>query len=138
MSVSRIIYTAEILWKTNKGTGLREMNDSEKTIETAAESLMQDLGIWDTSIGYEYLKRAIVLTAQQPELLNSMKSIYNKIAEIYNVRSNCIERGIRYVIDITYERNPDALVNYFNYPMSKPGSSELISLAADDIRLLFL
>ncbi|MBQ8514935.1 MAG: hypothetical protein IJ496_06005 [Ruminococcus sp.] len=114
------------------------MNDSEEKIETAAVRLIESLGILNSPNGCEYLKAAIIYAAKQPELLDSMASIYKKVAEKYNVQISSVEKIIRYAIDLAYEKNPDPLVHYFNYPMGKPSSSELISLAADDIRIWIL
>ncbi|MBQ8515415.1 MAG: sporulation initiation factor Spo0A C-terminal domain-containing protein [Ruminococcus sp.] len=104
-------------------------------MEMTVTTLVRSIGIQANLKGYRYLRSAIVCAARQPELLDSITSIYKRVAEMYNTDSCNVERAIRYAVELAYFRNPDAINNFFNYPVGKPTNSEVIALASDNIRI---
>lgn len=101
--------------------------------EKIATRMILQMGIQANLKGYSYLRKAIALAAQNPEL--QCNQLYGIIAEIYGVKPKSVERAIRYAIDLAYDVNQRRLQNFFPYPVTKPGNWEVIALAADRVRV---
>lgn len=115
-------------------------NDPED-IELMVTDIIHQLGIPAHIKGYYYIRTGIVLSIENPELLESVtKLLYPTIAKEYNTTSSRVERAIRHAIEIAWERgNTDILNNFFGYTIDsfkgKPTNSEFLALITDRIRL---
>nr|WP_317283144.1 sporulation initiation factor Spo0A C-terminal domain-containing protein [uncultured Sellimonas sp.] len=93
--------------------------------------LIHCLGINATYRGYHYLHRAIFLALSDEDyLLSITKRMYIDIATFYHVPVNNIERNIRTVISVCWERgNKELLCEIAPYPlMFKPSAGEFIDI----------
>jgi len=74
-----------------------------ETIEI--ERLIRSLGIGATYRGYRYLSSGIALCLQDENyLLSVSKLLYPQIARMYHTTSSSVERDLRTVIKVCWER----------------------------------
>ena len=71
-----------------------ELNDE------SIKSLFLELRVNPFTKGGAYLKDAVNLAYEKPELLYNIKNIYDEIAPKYNLNSEQIQRSVRNSIDI--------------------------------------
>ena len=93
--------------------------------------LIRQLGINSTYRGYRYLYSAILLAMRDEEyLLSITKRMYLDIAHQYETTAGCVERSLRTVISVCWERgNRDFLREITPYPLqTKPTAGEFIDI----------
>ncbi len=123
---------------TNDSTSLRLSND----IESQVTKLIHKVGIPAHIKGYQYLRSAIMMTFENPGLINSVtKELYPTIAKEYATTSSRVERAIRHAIEVAWDRGDyDVLSDMFGYTVQKakgkPTNSEFIALISDNLRLI--
>lgn len=132
----------------NKRENPRKSSDEcEKVIEESVVNtenlmkeitdLLKDLGIPANIMGFEYLRRAILLKYLYPEkYLLLTKELYPEIAKFYSTTWVRVERACRHAIEVGYGRgNLERYDEIFGYTMNsnkgKPMCSEFISTLAD-------
>ena len=112
-------------------------------LERYITNIMLDIGVPAHLKGYHYLRKAIMLSIKEPEMLESItKLLYPTIAEAFNTSPSRVERAIRHAIETAWDRGDvDVLNNMFGYTISvgkgKPTNSEFIALVTDNLRLKF-
>lgn len=95
------------------------------------------IGIRCDLLGFTYLCCAAELVLQNPNVIHKLsKGLYSKIAEIYVSSENCVERGIRHVIEDTYVNKGFMELNrMYKIPLytihDKPTAGELIKLVSE-------
>ncbi len=116
---------------------------SKKTdIEGQITKLIHLVGIPAHIKGYQYLRSAIMMTYEKPELINSVtKELYPTIAKLYGTTSSRVERAIRHAIEVAWDRGDyEVLSEMFGYTVQrakgKPTNSEFIALISDNLRLM--
>jgi len=100
-----------------------------ETIEI--ERLIRSLGIGATYRGYRYLSSGIALCLQDENyLLSVSKLLYPQIARMYHTTSSSVERDLRTVIKVCWERgNKKYLEKLAMHPLdSRPTSGEFIDI----------
>ena len=108
----------------------------EKTIHT----LLEELGIEQTQVGYSCLFRAIYMTAENFELVGSVtKLLYTDLAKEYHSTPMHVERTIRYLVEKSWEQGDKATFEkLFGYNrttgQTRPNNSEYIAILADEAR----
>ena len=113
----------------------------ERNIEGDVTNIIHDVGVPAHIKGYQYLREAIIMSVNDPEMLNSItKILYPTIAKKFQTTSSRVERAIRHAIEVAWNRgrmdNIDELFGYtINAEKGKPTNSEFIALIADKIRL---
>lgn len=92
--------------------------------------LLHRLGITANHRGYFYAAYAVYLVEKQPErLLLVTKWLYPDVARKYGTTWQCVERNIRTVIALAWERKPEALGNLAGYPLErKPSASQFLGI----------
>ena len=114
---------------------------SDRSLEADITEIIHDIGIPAHIKGYQYLRDSIMLSVKDNDVINSItKILYPTIAKKYQTTSSRVERAIRHVIEVAWNRgNTDTLNGLFGYTISngkgKPTNSEFIALIADKIRL---
>lgn len=89
--------------------------------------------------GYRYLKEAIILAVENPNMIESMtKVLYPSVAEKFETTSSRVERAIRHAIEVAWDRcDTEVLEEYFANTISntkgKPTNSEFIAMFVDRI-----
>ena len=125
-------------WKDVGATVKREAPQDLNVIIT---EILHQIGVPAHIKGYRYVREAIKLTVENPEMLNSVtKILYPTVAKSFKSTSSRVERAIRHGIETAWDRGDvDVLNSYFGYTIQsqrgKPTNSEFIAMIADDIRL---
>ena len=129
------------LYKENvEITSLDEISDIYN-LEHMVTDIIIEIGVPAHVKGYCYLRTAIMLTAQRPDLIYAMtKELYPAVGDIYDTTSQRVERAIRHAIELAWDNGDmEILSNYFSYRIrkstDKPTNSEFIATISDKIRL---
>lgn len=129
--------------KRLEGSGGRQQENKDVRLEMVVTDIIHQIGIPAHIKGYHYLRKAIMLSIKEPEMLESItKLLYPTIAEAFNTSPSRVERAIRHAIETAWDRGDvDVLNNMFGYTISvgkgKPTNSEFIALVTDNLRLKF-
>ena len=105
--------------------------------------VMLELGMPAHLRGYHYLREAICLSMENMELVGSItKLLYPEIAKTYHTTNEKVERAIRSVIEIGWERgNEELFEEIFGYSRlqgkTRPTNSEFILGVADKVHWNF-
>ena len=112
-------------------------------LEKDVTDMIHEIGVPAHIKGYQYLREAIIMSVEDPEMLGSItKVLYPTIARKYQTTSSRVERAIRHAIEVAWNRGRmetlDAMFGYtINTGKGKPTNSEFIALIADKIRLQY-
>lgn len=110
-------------------------------LENDVTDMIHEVGVPAHIKGYQYLRDAIIMVIEEPEMLNSItKILYPTIAKRNQTTPSRVERAIRHAIEVAWSRGNMEIINsLFSYTVStgkgKPTNSEFIALIADKIRL---
>lgn len=110
----------------------------KKDIEITVTDIIHELGIPAHLMGYKYLRDAIIMVVNEPDLINHVtKKLYPAVAERHDTLSNRVDRSIRHAVDNSWNVEAlGALRRIFAYTnIEKPSNSELIAMVADKLRL---
>lgn len=105
--------------------------------------IMVELGMPAHLRGYHYLREAICLSVENMVLIGSVtKLLYPEIAKAYHTTNEKVERAIRSVIEVGWERgNEELFEEVFGYSRvhgkRRPTNSEFIAGIADKVRMDF-
>ncbi len=119
-------------------------NNSAKNgsdIEIVISDIMHQIGVPAHIKGYQYLRYAITLSVENPEMISSVtKVLYPTVAKHFSTTASRVERAIRHAIEVAWDRGDvDVLSSYFGYTIQssrgKPTNSEFIAMIADKLRL---
>lgn len=114
---------------------------SKHDLELMVTEIMHQIGVPAHIKGYHYLRKAIILSVRNTEVVNSVtKILYPTVAKMHNTTSSRVERAIRHAIEVAWDRGDiDVLNSYFGYTIQndrgKPTNSEFIAMIADKLRL---
>lgn len=110
-------------------------------LDTIISNILIKLGMPVSIKGYRYTREALKLVINDPEIMNAVtKSLYPKVAQIFDTTPSRVERAIRHAIEVAAERGDKKLLEkYFmyspEYSKKKPTNSEFLAGLADNIRL---
>ncbi len=114
-------------------------NDTD--LEIVVSDIMHELGVPAHIKGYQYIREAIILTVNSPDMMSSVtKVLYPTVAKTFSTTASRVERAIRHAIEVAWDRGDiDVLSSYFGYTIQnsrgKPTNSEFIAMIADKLRL---
>ncbi len=112
-----------------------------RTLDERIANLFISVGIPAHIKGYQFLREAIKMTIETPEIINSItKRLYPGIAERYQTSASKVERAIRHAIEVAWSRgkieNINSIFGIKVYsPNEKPTNGEFIALIADKLLL---
>jgi len=112
-----------------------------KLVEERISTIFITVGIPANIKGYQFLREAVKLTIERPEIINSItKQLYPSIAERFETSPSKVERAIRHAIEVAWNRgkieNINSLFGIKVYATNeKPTNSEFIALIADKMLL---
>lgn len=112
-----------------------------KSLDEKIANLFISVGIPAHIKGYQFLREAIKMTIETPEIINSItKKLYPGIAERYQTTASKVERAIRHAIEVAWNRGKiENINNIFGIkiyaPNEKPTNGEFIALVADKLLL---
>ncbi|MGN1315655.1 MAG: sporulation transcription factor Spo0A [Acutalibacteraceae bacterium] len=124
-----------------KDVGVTAHYEEPQDLTVTITEILHQIGVPAHIKGYRYVREAIKLTVENPEMLNSVtKILYPTVAKNFKSTSSRVERAIRHGIETAWDRGDvDVLNSYFGYTIQnergKPTNSEFIAMIADDIRL---
>lgn len=108
-----------------------------RQLEEKITNIFITVGIPAHIKGYQFLREAIKMAIDNPEIINSItKKLYPSIAERYETTASKVERAIRHAIEVAWNRgkieNINALFGIRVYSNNeKPTNGEFIALVAD-------
>ncbi|MBE5776755.1 MAG: sporulation transcription factor Spo0A [Clostridiales bacterium] len=111
------------------------------SLEDKLSNLFLALGIPAHIKGYQFLREAIRLVLDKPDMLGGItKELYPSIAKRFGTTSSKVERAIRHAIEVAWGRGRvDALNQAFGckvvYQDMKPTNGEFIALIADKLKV---
>lgn len=120
------------------------MDKSQKqnlNLEIIVTDVIHQIGIPAHIKGYHYIRKAIILSINNPQMLESItKILYPAIAKAFNTLPTRVERAIRHAIETAWNNiDADDLKSIFGYNVrigkGKPTNSEFIALITDNLRL---
>lgn len=97
------------------------------------EDVIHALGVPRTYIGFRHLNHAILVAMENEDnLLSVTKRIYPVVAEKFQTNATCVERNLRTVIKVCWDRgNRQFLDQIAGYKIpQKPSTGEFISMLA--------
>lgn len=112
-----------------------------KDLDIVVTDFIHEIGVPAHIKGYGYLRDAIIMVVEDPEMINSItKILYPAIAKKYQTTPSRVERAIRHAIEVAWSRGKiETLHGIFgdtiNLGKGKPTNSEFIALIADNIRM---
>ena len=112
-----------------------------KLIEEKITNIFITVGIPAHIKGYHFLREAIKMAIENPEVVNSItKKLYPSIAERFSTSASKVERAIRHAIEVAWNRgkieNINAVFGVKVYSNNeKPTNGEFIALVADKMLL---
>lgn len=114
---------------------------NRRSLDEKLSNLFISVGIPAHIKGYAFLREAIKMTVDNPEIINSItKRLYPTIAERFCTSSSKVERAIRHAIEVAWSRGKiENINNIFGIkiysPNEKPTNGEFIALIADKMLL---
>ena len=132
-SSNRIVY--------GNSNGISRLYGAEKNMETKVTDLLLKLGVPAHIKGYQYLREAILMATEEPDIINAVtKELYPTVAKKYDTTSSRVERAVRHAIEVAWDRGDmDTLNSFFGYTVQtsrgKPTNSEFIAMISDRLRL---
>ena len=120
---------------------ISQRRPSEETLEAQISRILHTIGIPAHIKGYAYLRSAIIMTVEEPDIINYVtKSLYPSVAKSHHTTTSRVERAIRHAIEIAWDRGDvETLNSFFGYTISrqrgKPTNSEFIAMIADKLRM---
>ncbi len=110
-------------------------------LDKEVSNIIQTLGIPTHFKGYSYLEAAIIMTVQEPGLINEVTTkLYPFIARHFNTSVQRVERAMRFAIETAWNKgNVQILHDLFGYCIDdqkgKPTNASFIAKISDKIRL---
>lgn len=112
-----------------------------QSLDERLGSLFLTIGIPAHIKGYQFLRYAVKMVVDQPDVINRItKELYPGIAKHYGTTASKVERAIRHAIEVAWNRGRiDTLNTAFGCkvctPEDKPTNGEFIAMIADKLSL---
>lgn len=114
----------------------------EERIRQAVSALFLKIGLPAHLLGFRFAMEAVLMLVEDPMLMkNRTKVLYPAIAALHKTSAFCVERAIRHVITLTWDRGIAARFeqehgqsSHLHLPVDRPTSGEFIALIAEYIR----
>ncbi len=129
--------------ETRDADGLFMVKDatSGDALEIDVTNLIHRVGVPAHVRGYQYLRDAIMLTVNDPEMIHAItKGLYPAVALKNGTTPSRVERAIRHAIEMAWERGfEETLKPWFGFgaerEKEKPSNGEFIAVLADKLRM---
>ncbi|MEG1509527.1 MAG: sporulation transcription factor Spo0A, partial [Clostridia bacterium] len=115
----------------------KDNRHKEKGVDEKISNIFMSVGIPAHIKGYQFLREAIKMAINTPEIINSItKKLYPSIAEQFDTSASKVERAIRHAIEVAWNRGKiENINNLFGVKIyssnEKPTNGEFIALVAD-------
>lgn len=117
------------------------LDPSHVAAEQRISEIFMTVGIPAHIKGYQFLREAIKMAIDSPEIINSItKRLYPEVAERFSTSPSKVERAIRHAIEVAWNKgkieNINSLFGVKIYSANeKPTNGEFIALVADKMLL---
>lgn len=114
-----------------------QAKSKNKQLDERITNIFITVGIPAHIKGYQFLREAIKMAIDSPEIINSItKKLYPSIADKYDTSASKVERAIRHAIEVAWNRGKiENINNLFGIRVygnnEKPTNGEFIALVAD-------
>ncbi len=111
------------------------------SVDEKISNIFISIGIPPHIKGYVYLREAIKMTIEKPQIINNItKELYPQIGIKFETSASKVERAIRHAIEVAWNKGRvDAINSMFGVRVyvgaEKPTNSEFIALIADKLIL---
>ena len=112
-------------------------NSKSRHLDEKISNIFITVGIPAHIKGYQFLREAIKMAIENPEIINSItKQLYPSIAERFETSASKVDRAIRHAIEVAWNRGKiENINNLFGIKIynsnEKPTNGEFIALVAD-------
>jgi len=112
-----------------------------QTLDERLGSLFLTIGIPAHIKGYQYLRHAVKMVIERPDLMSRItKELYPGIAKHFGTSASKVERAIRHAIEVAWNRGRiETLNSAFGCrvctPEDKPTNGEFIAMLADKLSM---
>lgn len=119
----------------------RTINLYSNNLQKSISKLLHELGMPSHIKGYQYIREAIVMVYENPEIVGGItKELYPELAIKFDTTVSRVERAIRHAIEVSWNRGDwdlmeDVFGHSIDYDKAKPTNSEFIVTLADKLRL---
>ena len=120
---------------------VRMVNAPGLSLEDRLSNLFLGMGIPAHIKGYQYLREAIRLVVENPNMIGGItKELYPAIARRFTTTPSKVERAIRHAIEVAWSRGRVDTLNRalgcaVAHPDEKPTNGEFIALLADKLSM---
>ncbi len=120
---------------------IRTLTADALSLEDKLSNLFLGMGIPAHIKGYQYLREAIRLVIEKPDMIGGItKELYPAIARRFSTSSSKVERAIRHAIEVAWSRGRVETLNKafgcrVAHPDEKPTNGEFIALIADKLSM---
>lgn len=127
----------ELFSEAQKPREIKIKRPENRILDEKLSNIFLTMGIPAHIKGYQFLREAIKMSIDTPELINSItKKLYPAIATRFDTSSSKVERAIRHAIEVAWNRgkieNINAIFGIKVYGANeKPTNGEFIALVAD-------
>ena len=117
------------------------ININSSNLKISVSKILHELGIPSHIKGYQYIREAISLVYENPELIGGItKELYPLVGKTFETSTSRVERAIRHAIEVSWNRGDwDLMEEIFGHSVdidrAKPTNSEFIVTIADKLRL---
>ena len=122
----------------------RAINLFSNNLQKSISKLLHELGMPSHIKGYQYIREAISMVYDNPEIVGGItKELYPELAIRFDTTVSRVERAIRHAIEVSWNRGDwDLMEEVFghsiDYDKAKPTNSEFIVTLADKLRLEYV
>lgn len=122
--------------RTSQVEDLTEKKEREQRIVR----LLREIGIPASLLGYEYIKKAVILALEDESYLRAVtKELYPKLAKNFNTNPPRVERSIRHAIERVFEKgNINRLNEIFSYTVDslkgRPTNREFLATIVEELK----
>ncbi len=118
-----------------------ELTKEERLYQTVSAVFLR-IGLPAHLLGFRFAQEAVMMLVDKPMLMkNRTKVLYPAIAEKHGTTAFCVERAIRHIISLTWQRGIAARyeqehgqTSRLHLPADRPTSGEFIALIAEYVR----
>ena len=122
----------------------RSINLFSNNLQKSISKLLHELGMPSHIKGYQYIREAITMVYDNPEIMGGItKELYPELAIKFDTTVSRVERAIRHAIEVSWNRGDwDLMEDVFGHSVdidkAKPTNSEFIVTLADKLRLEYV
>ena len=114
----------------------QQKNAQQANLREFVAEMLHDIGVPSHLKGYHYIRDAIIMVVESPNILSIMKELYPAVANKNSSTLSNVERSMRTAIMAAWNRGDKKMLRaHFAYAHSKPKNSEFIATIAGKVRM---